>query len=195
MTEKLISLKQLIEKNRSYRRFYQSHAVNTQTLTELVELASLAPSGRNMQPLKYLLSSDAELNAKIYPTLAWAGYIKDWNGPKEGERPAAYIVQLGDTLLSKNYFCDQGFAAQNILLGAVELGLGCCVIASVKRKELTQILQLPEHLEILQVIAIGKPKETVVLEKMTDGIEYWRSEDGVHHVPKRGVDELIVLKA
>lgn len=187
-------LKDLIAKNRSYRRFYQEVPVSIGTLRELVELARLSPSAANRQPLKYLLSNEPNANSKIFTCLAWAGYLQDWPGPEEGERPAAYLIMLGDSRITNNYFCDHGIAAQSILLGAVEKGLGGCIIASVNREKLREKLAIPSHFEILQVLALGKPKETVLIEEIaSDGdIKYWRDQNGAHHVPKRGLNDLII---
>lgn len=178
---------ELIRKNRSYRRFYQEVRVEIETLRELVDLARLSPSAGNLQPLKYILISDPANNDLIFPHLKWAGYIKDWPGPSEGERPAAYIIVLGDTDISRSFGCDHGIACQSILLGAVEKGLGGCIIASIQRDGLREALNLPEQYEILLVIALGRPKEVVVIEEVgTDGdIRYWRDTDSIHHVPKR----------
>lgn len=187
-------IEDLIKANRSFRRFYQERPVEESVLRELVGLARFSPSGANLQPLKFILSADPEQNALIYPTLAWAGYLRDWDGPEEGERPSAYIILLGDTQISKQFGCDHGIAAQSILLGAVEKGLGGCMIGSIERKRLREILAIPERYEILLVIALGYPKEKVVLEDVgPDGdIKYYRDSEGVHHVPKRTLDELII---
>jgi len=187
-------LKGLILKSRSYRRFCQEKPVKAEALKELVDLARLSPSASNLQPLKYILSCDREKNAKIFPHLAWAGYLKDWKGPAEGERPAAYIIILGDTGISKAFGCDHGIAAQSILLGAVEKGLGGCIIGSINQDGLRQALEIDRRYEILLVIALGRPKELVKVEKVKeDGdIRYWRDEKGGHHVPKRPLEELIL---
>lgn len=186
-------LKDLIVKNRSYRRFYQDHKITIKNLKELVDLARLSASGRNLQPLKYYLSADETTNEKVFSTLSWAGYLKDWDGPEEGEKPAGYIVILGDTRLTKNYFCDHGIASQSILLGAVEKGLGGCIFASIQRTKLKELLALEDHFEILLVLAIGKPKENVVIEEVVDDdIKYYRDTNQVHHVPKRNLDDIIV---
>jgi len=147
-----------------------------------------------MQPLRYILSADPEMNALIFPHLAWAGYLKDWPGPEEGERPAAYIIVLSDTEISKSPHVDAGIVAQTMLLGAVEQGLNGCILVSVKREGLRKALQIPERYEILMVIALGKGKEEVVLEPIgPDGdIKYYRDSAGVHHVPKRSLEELII---
>lgn len=187
-------MKELVYKNRSYRRFYENEPVSRDMLVELVDLGRMSPSGRNLQPLKYFISNDRELNARIYPTLAWAGYLKDWGGPIEGERPSAYIVILEDTSLGQGMPHDQGIVSQSILLGAVENGLGGCIIASVKKAELAEILNLPEHLKVALVLALGKPKEEVVIDDIAqDGdIKYWRDSEQHHHVPKRTLKEVLI---
>ena len=187
-------IKELVLKNRSYRRFDANVLVNTQTLYDLVELARICPSAANLQPIKYYLSNSADLNDIIFSTLAWAGYLKDWAGPQQDEQPSAYIIILGDKSIKADFGIDPGIVAQTMLLGAVERGLGGCMIASVRRQELHQALNLPAELEIVLVIALGKPVETVVLEDLpTDGsIRYYRDDQAVHHVPKRSLQDLIV---
>jgi nitroreductase len=186
-------LRDIILKNRSYRRFYEDVAIELVTLRELVDLARLSASSANLQPLKYILSCEPKKNLLIFQHLAWAGYLKDWLGPAEGERPAAYIIILGDTEISQSFGCDHGIAAQSILLGATEKGLGGCIFGSIQRDKLHQALTLPLHFEILNVIALGKPKEKVVIETVgiSGDIKYWRDSEGIHHVPKRPLDEII----
>ncbi len=187
-------LRELITKNRSYRRFHQDQSVARETLEQLVDLARLSASAANWQPLKYVLSCTPERNAKVFSHLAWAGYLADWPGPVEGERPAAYIVMLNDRHIAQQAGCDHGIAAQSILLGATELGLGGCMIGSIQRELLRQDLEIPERYDILLVVALGRPKETVVLEEvgLEGDIRYWRDAEGGHHVPKRSLKEIIV---
>ncbi|NIV30123.1 MAG: nitroreductase [Anaerolineae bacterium] len=187
-------LKGLVRSNRSYRRFHQEVPVSLEELRELVDLGRLSASGANLQPLKYVLSHEGERNAIIFETLGWAAYLKEWAGPEDGERPAAYIVVLGDTTIRKSFGVDPGIAAQSILLGATEKGLGGCILASIQRDALREALEIDRRHEILLVLALGKPKETVVIDPVgADGdIKYWRDADGVHHVPKRSLDEIIV---
>ncbi|MBW1980722.1 MAG: nitroreductase family protein [Deltaproteobacteria bacterium] len=187
-------LRDLVIKNRSYRRFHEDVKIEIETLRELVDLARCTASAANLQPLKYILANDPQSNEKIFPCLAWAGYLKDWPGPAEGERPSAYIIVLCDTRIAKSAGCDHGIACQTILLGAVEKGLAGCMIGSIQRKKLRQLLDIQEHLEILLTVALGKPKETVVLEEIgpQGDVKYWRDEKGIHHVPKRSLDEIII---
>ncbi|ERI91983.1 nitroreductase family protein [Clostridiales bacterium oral taxon 876 str. F0540] len=187
-------IRDLVEKNRTYRRFYEDVKIEESTLKELVDLARLSSSGANLQPLKYIISSSEEKNSLIFPNLRWAGYLKDWNGPSEGERPAGYIIMLLDKEISKNPMWDHGIACQSILLGATEKGLGGCMFGSVDRDALRTALNIPEKYEILLVIALGKPKEEVVLEDLNTSkdIKYWRDENQVHHVPKRRLEDMIL---
>ena len=187
-------LANLVRKNRSYRRFRQGEQINTRTLVDLVDLARLSPSGRNAQPLKYILINQPDQNEKVFSTLGWAAYLKDWKGPVEGERPSAYIIILLDKSISPTVACDHGIAAQSILLGAVEKGLGGCIIATIRKEELGKNLNLPDQYEILLVLAIGTPVENVILEEIAaDGdIRYWRDEKAGHHVPKRSIKEIVL---
>lgn len=187
-------IRDLIVRSRSIRRFKEREPIALNTLRDLVDMARLSPTGGNVQPLKFLLSADATTNAGIFPHLAWAGYLKNWPGPSEGERPAAYILILGDTEITSGFGNDTGIAAQSIMLGAAERGLGGCMIGSIKRDALRTALTLPDRYKILLVLALGVPAEKVELEAVgPDGdIKYWRDADGVHHVPKRSLDDLIL---
>ena len=187
-------IRDLILKNRSYRRFHQEDTIGHDTLKELVDLARLSASAGNLQPLKYMLSCSTEKNKLIFPHLVWAGYLKDWKGPAQGQRPAGYIVILGDTKISRSFDCDLGIAAQSILLGAAEKGLGGCMVGSIQRERLRKALDIPSRYEILLVVALGRPSETVVIEETGDdgNIEYFRDNQNVHHVPKRVLDGIII---
>ena len=187
-------IRDLILRNRSYRRFQQDVTIDRATLSELVDLARCSASGGNRQPLKYILSCQPEKNALIFKHLSWAGSLKDWPGPVEGERPSAYIIVLGDKEVSQSFGCDHGIAAQSILLGAVDRDLGGCMLGAVKRDGLRQDLEIPQRYDILLVIALGKPEEKVVLETVgPDGnFRYWRDKESVHHVPKRPLEEIII---
>lgn len=189
-----MNLRELLLENRSYRRFSQDPAIDEKTLRELVDLTRLCPSAANRQPLKYLLSCTPEQNAAIFAHLRWAAALVDWPGPAEGERPTGYIVILGDTRVNRNFSCDHGIVAQSMLLGAVERGFGGCMIASLDRDGLGRKLNLPGHFEILLVVALGKPAETIVLEQdqSPEKTPYWRDKEGIHHVPKRPLEELLV---
>lgn len=188
-----MSLKELLLKNRSYRRFYENEPIAIETLKEMVENVRFEASPSNLQPLQFVIVNDPEMNRKIFPLLKWAGFLKDWKGPEDGERPTAYIIMLGNRQISTHVDWDYGIALQTILLSAAEKGYGGCAIGSCDRDKIQQLLELPKEVEIGCVIALGKPKEKVVLEDVKgDDIKYWRDEAQVHHVPKRTLKDLLL---
>lgn len=186
-------LKDLILKNRSCRRFAQKISVERRQLEALVDLARLSASAANLQPLRYYLSNSESDNHKIFSCLTWAGYLKDWPGPQEGERPAAYIVMLADRRVSKKIDCDHGIAGQSITLGACEMGLAACMLTAVDRTRLREALKIDSNYDILMVIALGKCAEEIKIDEVQgDDIRYWRDEEHVHHVPKRALKDLLI---
>lgn len=184
----------LVKRSRSYRRFDESVEISERELTELVELARLCPSSRNAQPLGYYLISEKKLGSELFPHLKWAGYLKDWDGPEEGERPTAYIVILGDKNISNNPAVDFGITSQTMLLGAAEMGYGGCMFAAIDRPAIRKLLNIPDELEIHLVIALGKPTEDVVItEVKSDGdTTYYRDKKQTHYVPKRSLSDVII---
>lgn len=189
-----MDFKDLAARTRSIRRFKESKVLSDNFLESLVDIARLAPSGGNIQPLKFALCADKYLNKEIFETLSWAGYLTDWDGPAEGERPAGYIVVCLDKSLKRETI-DHGFAVQNMVLAAAEKEVGACIIKSIKKQQLRGILQLDERYEILLVIALGYPAETVIIEQVkNDDIRYWRDKQDIFHVPKRALKDVIIKK-
>lgn len=189
----LLSFTDLVKKNRTCRRFDHSHKISADTLKELVDLARHTASGANMQPLKYILCTDETKNEALFSCLGWAAYLKDWKGPTDKEKPSAYIVIMGDSTIAKNFWCDHGIAAQTILLGARDRNLAGCMFAAINHKKLRTIFSIEDHLEVLLVLALGKPIEIAQIDDVgEDGsIKYWRDENQVHHVPKRSLKDLV----
>lgn len=189
-------LAQLVAQNRSYRRFDETAPISMQTIEELVQLARLCPSAANRQPLRFILSTSAQDNAAIFDTLKWAAYLTDWNGPAEGERPTAYVIIVNTQKGWDSAKYDQGIMAQTMLLGAVEKGLGGCMIGAFDRGKLAEHCGLSEEMEPCLILALGKPVETVRVTALPEdgSIRYYRDEAGVHYVPKRDMSELILQK-
>jgi len=189
-----MTFKELVARTRSYRRFDQTVNIPKETLESWAELARLVPSSANHQALKFLLINDPELNARVFKSISFAGYLKEWGGPKEGEKPTAYVVILGDTTINQNFDLDAGIAAQTIMLAANEDGFGGVMMGAIKRESLREEMQIPVHLEVVLLLALGKPTEEVVVEETSTehGIRYYRDAEDVHHVPKRPLNELII---
>ena len=189
-----MDVRELTLKNRSYRRFHQDVPVDMQTLRDLVDLARISQSPWNQQAVKFLLCNRPEMNAEIFKHLHWAARMPQWKGPAEGERPAAYIIVVADKELGKIFNFDHVVAGISILLGAVERGLGGCLVGAFSKKSMHATLKLTDRYEPLLAIALGKPNETIVLDPVgPDGdTAYWNDEHGVHHVPKRSLEDLIL---
>lgn len=187
------TVKKLVEGCRSFRRFDQDHEIDSETVRHLVDIARLTPSATNRQPLKYIISTDKETNGKIFSCLRWAALL-NWDGPADGERATAYVIILTDNSIEhSSRSIDQGIAAYSILLGATEIGLGGCMIASIDRDKLRESLNIPSRFGISLVIALGKPKEEIVIDPLDtqESSNYWRAENGTHHVPKRKLEDVV----
>lgn len=190
-------MQEIIARTRTFRRFNQKEAIPTSMLHELIDLARMGGSARNCQPWQFMLINNSDLCEKIFPFLGWAGYLSDWKGPSEGERPSAYILCLLNKKRLKGSEgeaqFDLGVATQNILLGAMEKRIGGCRIGAFSPK-LAQLFKMDDFLHLSLVIALGKPRETVIVEECRndDDIKYWRDEHGVHHVPKRSLKSCLV---
>ena len=189
--------KQLVEKTRSCRRFNQSAAISDETLRQLIDTARLSGSARNGQPWQYMIINSPQLCERIFPHLGWAGYLRDWKGPEAGERPAAYVLCLLHRkrliVSEKDAFHDLGIATQNLLLEATTRQIMGCRIGAFS-PEVKKLFDIPGHLSLELIIALGHPIEQIVLDEMhnTEDIEYWRDEKHIHHVPKRSLEDILV---
>ena len=185
-------MKELLEKARSYRRFYEAERISYETLKELVNAARLSPSAANLQRLRFVLINDEPTCDALRSMLSFAGYLKDWDGPVKGECPSAYIVIMTEKAPEVNLAIDIGIAAEAMILTATSMGLGGCMFRSFSREGLAELLAR-EGLYPELVIALGVPRETVLVKDMEgDDLRYYRDEHDRHIVPKRTVDELIV---
>lgn len=187
-------LKDLVLKNRSYRRFYGDYKIDSQELVDLVELARNTGYAANAQALKFMIVSDDEQNKKVFETLVWAAALKDWNGPVEEERPTGYIIILCDKTIGTNKQTDVGIVVQTMMLGATEKGLGGCMIGNINRPLLYENFGIDkERYSIELCLALGKPKEEVHIVDVdeTGSVNYYRDKNGVHYVPKRKLEDII----
>lgn len=187
----------LLKKNRSYRGYDDSFRIDRSMLEELIDCTRYTASSVNIQPLKYFAASEPETIALIQPLTHWAGKLKELHLPREGHRPTAFIVICQDMSVSDSptmFQRDIGIAAQTILLAATEKGLGGCMIGSFEKNALKKALSLPEQIEPMMVLAIGKPDETVLLTEMGPGgsTDYYRDENDVHFVPKRALKDILL---
>lgn len=186
-------IKHLANTTRSYRRFRQIYPVTPELMTQWVDNARVSASAGNKQPLRYRIVTDKEQCAQIFETLTWAAALPDWDGPESGQRPTGYIIMATDseTFKGEPWRFDAGIAAQTIMLSSTEEGFGGCIMLSFKRGELKKILSMPEDLEPVLVLALGRPIEDIRLVDAVQGdTTYYRDEQQVHYVPKRKLEDI-----
>jgi nitroreductase len=191
-----MDFKALAEAARTCRRFEEDKPLGMADLEWLVECARVAPSARNAQTLRFTLVSGGETCRKLFPLTRWAGALKDWGGPHPGERPTAFIAILmpGD---GNHLVCyDVGIAAQTMQLAATSRGWGCCMIQSFDHALVPELLKIPSGMKVALVLGFGVAKEIRRIALMpADGSHgYWRDAQGVHHVPKRDLSELVAAR-
>jgi len=181
----------LILSRRTIRKF-KPEPVPRSILKKIVDAARLAPSAANRQPLEFLVVDDKEVVDRIFPCLKWAGYIVPEGNPKPGHEPTSYIITLINSKVRKSGFeWDAGAAIENMILSALEEGIGSCWLASVDRENVRTIVGLPEDYTIDSILALGYPDESPVVEELVDSVEYWKDEHGRLHVPKRKLDSIL----
>lgn len=187
-----MNVKEAIMKRRTIRKFTQE-PVRYENLIDLVDCARLAAFGGNMQPLKFMIVNDKSVCNELFPLTKWAAYLSD-GAPKENERPSAYIIVLGDKKIKANgaFEVEAGAAVTNMMLEAVELGLGTCWMGAIQRESIKKLLKLEAELEVVYVLAVGYPDQESVISDFNGDVKYFEDEDGVIHVPKRSLDQVLV---
>jgi nitroreductase len=186
-----LSVYELILKRRTIRRF-KPRPIPEELLNKLVNAARLAPSGANLQPLEFIIVNNTELVNKVFQTLKWAGYIAPAGNPPEGRRPMAYfIVLINSEIKPQNGEVDAAAAIENMILTALEDGVGSCWLGSIDREQLRTMFDIPQKYRIDSVLALGYPDESPVVEEAKDSIKYWKDDQGVLHVPKRKLSDIV----
>ena len=177
-----------IKKRRSIRSFTRE-PIPVKILEKCVDAARLAPSSANLQPLEYVVVNEKNLLKEVFSTLKWAGYL-DWN-PSLKESPTGYIVVLKNREIMEKGEYDVGMAVENIVLVAMEEGIGSCILSSIDRGKLRKILKIPERINVELVVALGYANEKSIAEEMEKSIKYYRDKDGVLRVPKRKLEDIM----
>lgn len=186
-----MSLYDLIISRRSIRQFKQE-PVSRDILQKFINASRLAPSAANRQPLEFVVVDEEKIRKEVFTCLKWAAYIAPEGNPKPGHEPVAYIVVLMNSeIREKGFEWDVGAAIENMILAALEKGIGSCWLLSVDREKLREILNIPENYKIDSVLALGYPDENPVIEDMKDSIKYWKDQAGQLHVPKRKLEDVI----
>ena len=185
-----MNIKELIKSRRTIRKFEQK-PISCEQLGAYIDAGRVAPSARNLQPLKYIAVQSSNMREKLFPLLKWAGYLDGYT-PKADEMPMAYIVVCVDKDICKGAAeLDVGAAVENIILAALSDNVGACWIGSVDRQKTAELLEIEESLSVSCVVALGYPKESPREVEVTDNIKYYLDEDTLC-VPKRSIDQVLI---
>lgn len=188
-----MNITKLINTRRTTRRFSEK-VISKEILIDLVDLARMAPSGSNMQPLKYVIITETELVNEVFAYTKWAGYLQGKGSPTEKQAPTSFILVLNDLTIRKTgYELDAGASIQNILLGATDIGIGTAWLGAIDRDEIRRLINLPEKYNIISAIALGIADYMTIVEDEQGDIKYYVDDLNVLHVPKRKLNDIIVL--
>ncbi|NVM17130.1 MAG: nitroreductase family protein [Candidatus Lokiarchaeota archaeon] len=187
-----MDIEEAIYKRRTIRRFKQN-PIPSEILKKLIDYARIAPAGSNIQAVEYIIVESSAMREKMFPLVRWASSLpKEERTPEKGREPTAYIVVLVNMDIKKSYYdYDIGAAVENILLGAVSFGIGCCWMGNINGAKIRSLLEVPENYEIKHVVSLGYPDETSKMEPYEDSFKYWK-EGNKMHVPKRKLDNVIL---
>ncbi len=187
-----MNLEDIIYKRRTIRRFKQD-PISLDKLKKLIDFARVAPMATNIQSLEFIIVENADIREKLFPLVNFASLLpQDQRTPEKGREPTAYIIVLVNTKI-KRVLVDfnVGAAVENILLGAVNFGIGSCWMANINRNKIRELFEIPEYYDIKHVISLGYPDEESVMELYEDSFKYWKDDNGRMHVPKRALNDII----
>ena len=188
------TIDELVTRNRSYRGYHKAYVVSRAELERIVSVCSKLPSGCNQQVLRYYLVTKDSGADRVLPLLRFGAALPELHLPLPGTEPEAFIVCCSVAKESKLVDIDLGIALQSMLLKAVEMGLNGIIVGAFNQTQLKEALALP--CEPLAVLAIGKGEEHIELVRSTaDQPRAYYRRDGIHYVPKLGLDELILNPA
>ena len=177
---------------RTIRQFKQKPILKP-ILKKLINAARLAPSAANLQPLEFMVITDKDICAKIFPYLRWAGYIAPYGTPAPDKRPLAYIAVLLNKIKAQLKYVayDVGAAVENILLAAWEQGIGCCWMQAINQRKIKAILNISGDYQLDSIISLGYRAESPVVEEFRGSVKYWKDKKGTLHVPKRNINQIL----
>lgn len=185
------SLDKLLHLNRSYRGYDTSHVVHPRQMDAIVAVNTLLASGGNAQHLRFHIVTKGDGSDTVLKHVRMGAALPELNLPFPGTEPEAFVVVCSTCDENPILDIDLGISLQSMLLKSVDLGLGGLIIRNFDRDAIRNELGLP--LQVVAVLAIGKPAEKVELVTVHQGdeLKYYR-ENGVHKVPKLAVEDLLI---
>ncbi|CAJ35388.1 nitroreductase family protein [Methanocella arvoryzae] len=143
---------------RSIRR-YKKEDIPTEYVDKIIQAGQLAPSAGNLQGREFVIVRDTATKEKLSEAALKQRFVRDvpvcivvcTNLPrtksKYGPRADLYVVQ------------DTAASVMNMMLQAVDLGLGTCWVGAFEESRVSEILQLPGGIRPVAIIPVGVPDE------------------------------------
>ncbi len=190
-----MNIHELLTQTRTCRRF-AGEPLSAAFLANLVDCARISPCARNQQVLRFATVCDPHTCEQLNSLVVLGGALKPEQKAREHQHPRGFIVIMGPEKKDEFMMMDLGIAAQSIHLAASEAGIASCMIIVMNRKKVSELLKVPDGLEIYMIIALGKADEQhrIVAPRADGGITYYRDENDVHCVPKRALEDILIIR-
>lgn len=153
-----MDVKEAIAKRRAYRSL-ESVEITEELVRDLAQSAQLFCSCFNNQPWRYVFVYDLEMLKKMHSALSQGN---------EWAQDASMIISVFsksefDCVIKdrKYYLFDTGMATAALILRATELGLVAHPIAGFSPKKTREILGIPDEMEVIALVIVGRHSETI----------------------------------
>jgi nitroreductase len=169
-------------------RAYKDTSVPREKLERILEAGRLAPSARNIEPWHFIAVTNSEKRKALSKGL-YAKFVS---------QAPMVIVVLGDRKASSDWYAvDASLALENMVLAAVNEGLGTCIVGSFNEKDVKETLKIPENFEVISMLTVGYAKEKLDLSSKLLRLVRTRKvmsevaseeEFGVQFIPKKAIE-------
>ncbi len=142
-----------IKYRRSHREFLDQ-AIPEEKLQEIINAGLTSPSANAKYPWELVVTKDEEIKKLLAKTTPWSTFA---------EKADTIITIVGNEQESTCWIEDCSIVAEHLWLEATEQNLGACWIQiknqSDAEKSVKEILNIPDNLRVLCLMAIGVPAE------------------------------------
>jgi nitroreductase len=176
-------LKKIISERRSLRSLGKFD-VSEEVIQDLATSSQLAPSCSNKQPWRYVYIYGEENLKKFHPALTGGNY---W--AKEASLLIVVFSHKDYGMVIKDreyYLYDTGTATAFMILRAWEMGLVAHPMAGFSPSKAKQILNIPDDMMVLSVVAVGKRIDTI-----SDNLSEKHREDEKNRPLRKAIDEFV----
>jgi nitroreductase len=142
-------------KKRYSCRSYQNRPVESEKLEKILDAARLAPSARNFQDWRFVIVTDKETRAQLSIAAANQAFVAQAPVVITCCSTISHWMRCGQPTAS----IDVAIAIEHMALAATSLGLATCWIGSFYPDQVRQILQIPTHIHVIELLTLGYPAD------------------------------------